>query len=83
MLSSLVEMTLWVRQLAWQWGQSFEAWSVSLHLQRTDDWIGGPAEKLDVRPVHDALREQFGSEPEQGRERDCERIDRWCGCRRL
>jgi hypothetical protein len=83
MLCLLVEMTLWVRRLAWEQSQSFAAWLVSLHLQRIDDWIGEPAEKLDVRPVHDVLREQFGSALERGRERDCERINRLCGCRRL
>ena len=83
MLCSLVETTLWVRRLAWQQSQSFAASLVSLHLQRIDDWIGAHAEKLDVRPVHDALREQLGSALERERERDCERINRWCGCRRL
>jgi hypothetical protein len=54
-------MTPWVRRLAWQRSQSFEAWSVSLHSQgRMYDWMRGPVEELVARLiVQDALRGQL------------------------
>jgi len=56
-------MTPWVRRLAWQQSQSFEAWSVSLPVRsqgRIDDWMRGPVQELVARLiVQDALREQL------------------------
>ena len=54
-------MTRWVRRLAWQQSQFFEALSVSLRLQgKIYDWMRGPVEKLVARlTAQDALREQL------------------------